>query len=115
LEPTTIERDPDHPTVHSAFELATEMVVYNILSKLNPRKSSGPDCLLNWLLKTYADILARPICSILNSYLFQQKLPSVWKHADVIPVPKQKPITIINKHIPPISLTPKTPNVSKVA
>jgi hypothetical protein len=112
LDPTTIERDLDHPTVYSAFELATEMVVYNILSKLNPRKALGLDCLPNWLLKTYAEILARPICSILNSSLFQQKLPSVWKHADVIPVPKQKPITIINKHLRLISLTP---NVSKVA
>ena len=45
LDPTTIQRDPDHPTVHSAFGLATEMVVYNILSKLNPLKASGQDYL----------------------------------------------------------------------
>ena len=112
LDPTTIERDPEHPTAHSAFELATEMAVYNILSKLNPRKASGPDCLPNWLLKTYAEILSRPICSIFNSSLLQQKLLSVWKHANVIPVPKQKPITIMNKHLQPISLIL---NVSKVA
>ena len=85
---------------------------YNIFSKLNLRKANEPDCLPNWLLKSYAKILARPICSILNSSLLQQKLPSTWKQADVIPVPKQKPITIINKHLRPISLTP---TVSKVA
>ena len=112
LDSTIILNNLDQPTVHGEYESATEMVVYNIFSKLNLRKANEPDCLPNWLLKSYAKILARPICSILNSFLFQQKLPSTWKQADVIPVPKQKPITIINKHLRPISLTP---TVSKVA
>ena len=105
LDSTIILNNLDQPAVHGELELATEMFVYNILSKLNPREANGPNCLPNWLLKYYAEILARPMCSILNSSLLQQKLPSTWKHADVIPVPKLKPITIINKHLRPISLT----------
>ena len=110
LDSTTILNNLDQPTAQSTFELATEMVVYNILSKLNPRKASGPDCLPNWLPKSYTEILARPICSILNDSLPHQKLPSAWKHADIMPIPKQKPITIINKHLRPIFLTPTRQN-----
>ena len=33
-------------------------------------------------------------------------MPSSWKHAYVAPVPKQKPIREVNKHLRPISLTP---------
>ena len=32
-------------------------------------------------------------------------MPPSWKYADVIPLPKQKPMTDINKHLRPISLT----------
>ena len=34
------------------------------------------------------------------------RLPSSWKEADVVPVPKQRPVQDINKHLRPISLTP---------
>lgn len=90
----------------------TEIDVFNCLSKLNPRKASGPDGLPNWLLKEYALVLAQPVSSVLNSSFLEKKLPSTWKHAYIIPIPKQKPITIINKHLRPISLTP---TISKVA
>ncbi|CAH3161434.1 unnamed protein product, partial [Porites lobata] len=47
------------------------------LSVLNPSKAHGPDGIPAWLLKENADLLAE---------------------ADVVPVPKQRPINDINKH-----------------
>lgn len=66
----------------------------------------------NWLLKEYADILALPITEILNASYRQQRLPSVWKMADVSPVPKKKLVLDLKKDLRPISLTPC---ISKVA
>ena len=54
---------------------------------------------------TYAEILAKPVCFVLSSSYKEQRLPSSWKYADVTPLPKQKPIKDINKHLRPISLT----------
>ncbi len=81
------------------FTNITEFSTYNILKKLNTRKASGPDGISNWILKDYAEILAKPVCSVLSSSYKEQRLPSSWKYADVTPLPKQKPITDINKHL----------------
>ena len=82
---------------HSDNEIfkVTEFSTCNILQKLNPHKACGPDEIPNWLLKEYADILFQPICSILNSSYQEQKLPPVWKFANVVPLPKTKPVTEI--------------------
>ena len=87
------------------FTNITEFSTYNILKKLNTRKASGLDGISNWILKDYAEILAKPVCSVLSSSYKEQRLPSSWKYADVTPLPKQKTITDINKHLRPISLT----------
>ena len=76
------------------------------LSKLNPFKANGPDNIPGWLLKEHADILAGPVSDILNYSYREGRMPSSWKHAYVAPVPKQKPIREVNKHLRPISLTP---------
>ena len=52
--------------------------------------------------------------SILNSSFAEQKLPSQWKYADVTPLPKVKPITVVSKHkLRPISLTPSLSKLAK--
>ncbi|XP_068750901.1 uncharacterized protein [Montipora capricornis] len=76
------------------------------LSKLNPCKANGPDNIPGWLLKENADILAGPLSDILNYSYREGCLPSSWKHTDVVPMPKQKPVHDANKHLRPISLTP---------
>ena len=82
-----------------------EYSVYSTLLTLNPRKASGPDEVPNWLLKEYSDFLAKPVCNILNSSFDEQALPASWKYANVTPLLKNKPVTVIAKHIRPISLT----------
>ena len=83
------------------------------LSKLNPRKASGPEGVPNWVLREYGDILSRPITSLLNSSFAEQQLPSSWKLADIVPLTKQKPAKDINKPLRPISLTPTTSKVAE--
>lgn len=82
------------------------------LSFLNPSKATGPDGIPAWLLKENADLFADPIADIINQSFKEQRLPQSWKEADIVPIPKQKPIKDVNKHLRPISLTPV---LSKIA
>lgn len=84
----------------------SEVDVLSALRKLNPHKAAGPDGIPSWALKEYTDIITQPITSILNYSFAEQQLPPSWKLADVVPIPKQKPVEIVNKHLRPISLTP---------
>ena len=84
---------------------ATSNAVFQKLLKLNPKKAHGPDGIPSWLLKENADLLAGPIADILNSSYQECTLPPVWKKADVVPIPKEKPIQDINRQLRPISLT----------
>ena len=88
----------------------SEIDTYLALNKLNPRKPSGSDKLPNWLLKEFAEVLAQPLCTILNSSFREQKFPSTWKLANIAPLIKPKPVTNISLRL--ISLTSA---LSKVA
>ena len=77
--------------------------VYKKLMKLNRSKADGPDGIPWWVLKENADLVAAPIADILNSSYCEGRLPPSWKEADVVPVPKQRPVQDINKHLRPIS------------
>ena len=84
----------------------------NLLRRINTPKANGPDGRPNCLCKTYAEILAKPVCNIINSSFDEQILPSMWKHGYIFPFLKVKPATDVNKHLRPIYLTP---SISKVA
>ena len=98
-------------TQQPALVVSNELV-YKKLVKLNRSKAHGPDDIPGWLLKENADLLAAPIADILNSSYREGRLPPLWKEADVVPVPKQRPVQDINKHLRPIS---QTPILSKIA
>jgi hypothetical protein len=87
------------------LDITTPLSVYNKLKSLNPKKASGPDGISNWVLKEYAELLANPISDMLNASYNEEKLPSAWKQGNVIPLPKEKLVRHINKHLQPISLT----------
>ena len=78
-------------------------------------QGAGPDWVPNWLLREYAEVLVEPVTAILNSSYKEQKLPSPWKLADVVPLPKQKPVEDLSKHLRPISLTPSSRNSRKTS
>ncbi|XP_028515119.1 uncharacterized protein LOC110239869 [Exaiptasia diaphana] len=85
LVPIPLEDSPE-------FLEVSEYSVFELLSKLDPSKACGPDAIPNWLLKEYAILLAFPICKVLNASFSEQRLPNMWKLADVTPIPKKKPI-----------------------
>ncbi|XP_068696813.1 uncharacterized protein [Montipora foliosa] len=87
--------------------------VYNNLLHLNKHKASGPDGLSNWVLKEYAEILVTPVQNILNASYSEQKLPSMWKIADVIPLPKVKQVTDPKKELRPLSLSSPLSKISE--
>ena len=75
-----------------AVNMISEFSTFMKLSALNPSKAHGPDGIPAWLLKENADLLAGPVSAILNSSFHESRLPPSWKEADVVPVPKQRPI-----------------------
>ena len=75
-------------------------------------KAPGPDEIPNWFLKTFSHLLAEPVCYLINSSFQKQVLPTIWKKANVIPLPKIQTIEEFNKDLRPISLTP---TLSKIA
>jgi hypothetical protein len=76
------------------------------LSRVNVHKSSGPDNIPNWILRDFSTWLAQPICAIFNQSIIDGTVPSAWKLAHVIPIPKTNPPRTIESDIRPISLTP---------
>ena len=79
---------------------------FSKLSQLQVNKASGPDDASSWVLNKFAVILATPISSILNCSFNEETVPTNWKRANVITIPKTKPVKDINKDLRPISLTP---------
>ena len=87
-------------TMNADFPPLSEFSIFRKLCSINPAKAQGPDGIPGWLLKENADLLAPPIMDIMNTSFREGRLPLSWKEADIIPVPKQRPIQ------DPISLTP---------
>lgn len=77
--------------------------VYNVLRKLNVTKATGPDGIPPRLVKEFAYELSKPFTDILNSSYVHGIVPSQWKKAIVIPIPKQHPANI--DKLRPVSLT----------
>ena len=67
----------------------TESEVEKLLSTLNPHKSTGPDGIGNWVLKTCSHTLAKPLTTLFNKLLENGNFPKEWKTASVCPVYKK--------------------------
>lgn len=66
------------PTIPDSSEeiiFLTEMTTFKKLSSLNPSKAQGPDGIPGWLLKESADLLAMPVCDVINSSYREGRLP----------------------------------------
>lgn len=58
------------------------------LLKLNAKKATGADDLPPLFLKMVAEIIYRPLTTIFNMSLTEGRLPTLWRHAIVVPIPK---------------------------
>ena len=99
LSPCNVVLNPDS----ESDLIVTEESIFKKLSALIPTKAPGPDEIPCWLLKDNADILACPLTTIMNSSFREAHVPQSWKRANIIPIPKQKPVSDVNKHV---SMTP---------
>ena len=90
----------------------TESAVARKLREVKTSQSRGPDDILNWVLKTFSDILALPIMDIINTSFRSSKVPDIWKLADVVPLSKVPIVQDLEKELRPISLTS---TLSKIA
>ncbi len=86
--------------------------VCEVLKSTSSFKASGPDNIPAWVYKQFAEILSLPVSIILNSSYEEQKLPSVWKTSNIVPITKTTPVETVNSHLRPFALTPI---ISKVA
>ena len=92
--------------VSPALKVTTNAVSQKLLT-LNPYQAHWADNIPNWILRENAFLLSQPAVSdILNQSYREYRLPQSRKEANVVPVPKQKPVEDVNKHLRPISLTP---------
>ena len=92
-------------SVPDEYIMSTQQVETE-LEKISLQKAIGPDGIPNWVLKSAAPLLAGPICSIFNASIAQGRIPTLWKSADVIPVPKISNPKSVDSDLRPISLTP---------
>ena len=97
---------PNH-ALHSRILLGVFLVGKSYwISIFKTNKSTGPDNIPAWVLKEHADCLAAPLASIFNCSLREGVLPTVWKSANIIPLPKTKPLMSVKTDIRPIPITP---------
>ena len=100
IPPINTEQDVPNKYIISITE------VEHVLMKTDITKSPGPDGIPNWILHDLAGLISRPICCIFNSSIREGSVPSCWKRADVVPIPKSNPPRSIETDLRPISLTP---------
>ena len=92
----TIENQEDYPNEeeinlqHLLEDLeVTENQVKENLVKLRSDKAPGPDKVHPHILKTFANILCKPLSIIYNLSLTQQSLPSIWKTGNITAIFKK--------------------------
>ena len=75
-------------------------------AKLNIYKITWPNGLPTWLLSDCAPFISEALAAFFNSSLRQGYFPSIWKSAEVIPVPRTNPPRKIDSDLQLISLLP---------
>ena len=103
----TQEIDNVKNTIHLSSDKGTITIthsdVYKHFKSLNPRKSKGPDGVSPKLLRICSQQLSPVYATIFNRCV-NENIPSIWKTATVIPVPKKSSPKELNDYRP-ISLT----------
>ena len=70
--------------------LCTVDEVYHLLSSLDPAKATGPDLVSARMLKHTATSISPAVTRLFNMSLSLGRLPSEWKSALVVPIPKSQ-------------------------
>ncbi|XP_033123197.1 uncharacterized protein LOC117121911 [Anneissia japonica] len=78
--------------------------IYDDLKRVSVSKAGCPDNIPQKIINECAFELSLPVSHIINASLEHGVVPTQWKEANVIPLPKQTPPSI--EKVRPISLTP---------
>jgi hypothetical protein len=92
--------------------IVPELSVFNALKRLKVTEAVNDEFLSNRIVKEFADVLAAPVCSLINSSIRQGVVPSQWKTARITPIPKVHPPVSVETDLRPISITS---SIAKVA
>ena len=98
-------------TVSKTLPLVYPWEVYDKLKVVKTKKAPGPDEIPQGVLRDFACELSDPLCDILNTSFREGIVPSQWKEANVIPIPKSQPPTA--NQLRPISLTPQLSEIAE--
>ena len=82
-----------------------EKEVSETLKELDPHSAAGPDGVAAYVLVQCADQLSKPLTFLFNLSLQTEKLPSIWKTGDIIPIFKNKGSRNCASNYRPVSLT----------
>ena len=82
---------PDLPPTITHVEVCSKLL------KVKSFKAHGPDSIPSWIIREYAIELAEPMAKIFNQSLSSSKVPTLWKDADLTPVPKIQAVTCENE------------------
>ena len=101
------DQPPTIPQYSSSFHFncITEEDVLCALSKLDPSKATGADALSARILRTTAPAISSSLCKLFNYSLKTSQIPTEWKAANVIPVPKSVNARSVDEYRP-ISILP---------
>lgn len=90
--------------------LVTNAQIKKSLEKLDSENNSSPDQIPKILLKYCSNSLGNALTRIFNVSLITGKIPSIWKHSIVVPIPKSGKNNIVT-NFRPISLTCSTSKI----
>ena len=82
----------------------SEDEVRRAFQHVNPNKATGPDNIAPRVLKACAEQLAYIFCIIFNACFSTNTVPTTWKTACIVPVPKRSVIWSMND-LCPVALT----------
>jgi hypothetical protein len=74
--------------------------VKSLLLSIDTTKSTSSQDFPSWVSKLGAEDICVPLHNIINSMLTQQKFPSLWKKAEIIPLPKKSTPSQYNDYRP---------------
>ena len=83
----------------------THLNVLSALKKVSNSFSSGPDRLPAIFVKSVADAIIEPLCTLFNVCFYSSAMPNDWSDANVVPIFKNKGSSSSPKNYRPISLT----------
>ncbi|XP_072051828.1 uncharacterized protein [Amphiura filiformis] len=103
IEPLVLAKLPAYLPAKNPVPHLYPWDVYSELKKVNPSKAGGPDGFKPQLVREFAYELSIPLTDILNSSYKEGIVPTQWKKAIIVPVPKTSPPNV--EKLRPVSLT----------